>query len=177
MFTTKILFFPGYNGDSNSNMFKEIVAKFRYAKVECVEYDNDDPDIAKATIQKIVERGCKDFDLILAGQSLGGYWANYFASKYKLPCLLINPSLNPRRNLAKRGIDQRLLDKFEDSKYDKTSRILVLAKSDEVVDNVETANKFKGKADIIWIEGGHRLKKYDQVIHNLSNLINNVQEH
>lgn len=40
--------------------------------------------------------------LLFIGTSLGGFWANYFAQKYKVPCVLINPVIYPNKTMERR---------------------------------------------------------------------------
>lgn len=49
------------------------------------------PSIDVNTIDNIIKR---EGEVILVGASLGGFYAEYFSCKYKLPSLLINPLLD-----------------------------------------------------------------------------------
>lgn len=59
------------------------------------------PERAAAQITAMIEK-YKDSPLLLCGTSLGGFYALHFAEKYKLPAVLINPSLRANENLKKR---------------------------------------------------------------------------
>lgn len=51
-------------------------------------------------------RAATSFPIVFIGTSLGGFWANYFAHKYDTKCVLVNPSISPSVNMAKRvGVD------------------------------------------------------------------------
>lgn len=59
------------------------------------------PDDVEAMIDEEVK--CIKLDggdtLVFAGTSLGGFWANYFAQKYKTHCVIVNPSMSPSQNM------------------------------------------------------------------------------
>jgi len=59
------------------------------------------PDLAVDTLDQIL-RGARRRNLPagLVGSSLGGYYALYLAERYKLPAVLINPSIRPWETLA-----------------------------------------------------------------------------
>lgn len=38
---------------------------------------------------------------LIMGSGIGGFWANYAAQKHKIPCVLINPDINPSDYLSR----------------------------------------------------------------------------
>jgi predicted esterase YcpF (UPF0227 family) len=43
----------------------------------------------------IMVQEATQFPVIFVGAGIGGFWANYFAQTFNVPCLLINPSTEP----------------------------------------------------------------------------------
>lgn len=66
------------------------------------DVDNTVADIEYALQQAIGDCEVKnqidgDYKLLLLGSSMGGFYAQYFAHKYNLPYVMINPALNPEK--------------------------------------------------------------------------------
>jgi hypothetical protein len=57
------------------------------------------PKQALALIDSLILEN-KNHGLTLIGSSLGGFYANFFARLYNLPCVLLNPASFPSRDLA-----------------------------------------------------------------------------
>ena len=172
---TQIIYFPGYGSDSSSDTCKKINDEFGHTM--CIKYDNVDP--VKAEEQIIEQMNniiSKYHDPFIVGSSLGGYWANYAACKYKLPVVLINPSLKPRKTLGKYGVDEKFLKKYKKSLDIQISRSVFLGKNDDVVDPSIADKTFKNNSKIIWLNEGHRLNDFSPVIVELKYQLNNIQD-
>lgn len=80
------------HGVGNAVSFKETLLKKEFHNEVILPRLPIDPNAAEKIISSVIT----DTDnLIFAGISLGGFWANYFAHVYNVPCVLINPMLNP----------------------------------------------------------------------------------
>lgn len=92
-----ILYLHGFNSSGAS-------AKGRYLREHLPDIPvrtptlSHDPAVAIATLYREVEQHPAG-SLLLAGASLGGYYAQHLAHRYRLPMLLINPALLPLATL------------------------------------------------------------------------------
>jgi len=108
--------------------------------------------------------------ICLIGSSLGGFYATYFAEKYQLPAILVNPAVKPYRNFTKHLGPQRNFYTNEEylleaSHVDellaldiphitRPERYLLLTQTgDEVLDYQEGVEKFTGSEQVV-VEGG-----------------------
>jgi len=125
------------------------------------------PDLAIQTLEEIIENLQEDITLV--GSSLGGFYAIYLATKYKLKAVLINPSIFPYETLllTKGNFPhyydgsrfewndahiQSLLN-YEVKDVDDTNFMLLLQKGDETLDYKKAVEKFP-TAKMFAEEGG-----------------------
>lgn len=73
------------------------------------------PDVALRQLQQVIDEIPLQ-DLALVGSSLGGFWAKYWAQRYDLPAVLINPAVAPDKLLA-RYIGQPLTNYYSADTY------------------------------------------------------------
>ncbi len=177
----KIIYLHGFNSDGNSTTIKEI--RKEIPGLLSISYDYVVADIAFEQIKALIEKTLKkDPDLIIAGTSLGGFWANYFAQKFQLKCLLVNPAINPSVTLRKAIELSPLLNynsgelrefTFENAdsykKYEVPveagiNRTIVLGKNDEVIDYKKSEEVYRNKGTIILTEEGHRIEDYGRIV-------------
>lgn len=60
-------------------------------------YPIGSPKMTIESIEKLLVATLQQTDqVILVGSSMGGFYAQYFGQKYKLPYVMINPALNPK---------------------------------------------------------------------------------
>ena len=176
-----IIYLHGFNSDGNSTTIKEL--RKEIPGLLSLSYDYINADIAFEQIRLLIEDLLKkDPDLIIAGTSLGGFWANYFAQKYHLKCVLVNPALHPSISLRKAVAESPLPNyntgelreftfedadtykKFEVPVKSGIKRIIVLGKNDEVIDYRKTEKVYRDKGIIILTEEGHRIENYGRII-------------
>ena len=176
-----IIYLHGFNSDGNSTTIKALRESF--PELISISYDYINADIAFEEINSLIEETLKnDKELLIAGTSLGGFWANYFAQKHQLKCVIINPALQPSVTLRKAvsyspiknfnsGIERMFTHenadaykKYEIAIIDGVERIVVLGKNDEVLDYRKSVEVFKGKAEIILTEEGHRIEDHNNIV-------------
>lgn len=176
-----VIYLHGFNSDGNSTTIKEV--RKEIPGLLSISYDYINADIAFEQIRLLIEDTLKkDPDLIIAGTSLGGFWANYFAQKYQLKCLLVNPAIQPSVTLRKavpespipnyntgelREFTYENADSYKKFEVPVTSginRAIVLGKNDEVIDYRETEEIYRGKGKIILTDEGHRIEDYGRII-------------
>jgi hypothetical protein len=133
------------------------------------------PEQAVAVIETELARAPKG-PVTLVGSSLGGYYATWFAEKYGLKAVLINPAIHPHRDLRVfLGVQQNL---HSGEKYELTeahlaqwaqlfvpaitaTRYLLLVETgDEVLDYREAVGKYAGAKQVVVPGGDHTLQSF-----------------
>ncbi len=100
---TLLLFFHGFDSSNKTDKFTCIEHIPKYCQT--VNYRKGF-DSALQTYDEIVKQKIADYpQVVLAGHSLGGWFANHFAAKYGLKSLLIAPCINPNVLLFNRAPD------------------------------------------------------------------------
>jgi predicted esterase YcpF (UPF0227 family) len=93
--------FHGFNSTRESSTGLALQSQFG-DKLWRMEYDYIDPDRAFDEMNTVlVPLIAQNLALKLIGNSLGGFWANYFGNKYSLSVVLINPCYQPSLLLQK----------------------------------------------------------------------------
>lgn len=160
-----IKYFPGFGGDENSKMFAAI--REQYPDSDLVLYDNINAEIAMRQIATQLEDVTDSDNLLIIGQSLGGFWAHKFAVKLGCPMILVNPSFQPHKSLGKYNLSEAQLNEFESLEEQNTSEnavTIILSQDDEVVDPKPVIDQYTGKAKFIAIDGGHQVTNYDALL-------------
>lgn len=175
-----IIYLHGFNSDENSTTIKEL--RKEIPGLLSISYDYINAETAFEEIHSLItETLNKDPDLILAGTSLGGFWANYFAQKFQLKCVLVNPALHPSHSLRK-AVPQSPLPnyntgelreftfenadaykKFEVPVTSGIRRTIVLGKNGEIIDYRKTVEVFHDKGTIILTDEGHRIEDHGRI--------------
>lgn len=156
----KIVYFPGFGGSEKSNTFLKILSI--YPDSQAIIYNNTNADKAFFEIENQLKNVSTEINLII-GQSLGGFWAEYFAIKHNKKLILINPSFEPFKSLSKYNVSPKELNSFKKFRIvEKTSApiSIILSKNDTVVDPkpvLEKYNTLKFK----YVEGDHIFTHYD----------------
>lgn len=174
----KVIYLHGFNSDGNSRTVENL--RKTIPDLISISYDYILADEAYKKIKQVIEETIhSDGDTILVGTSLGAFWVNYFDQVYSLKSILVNPSLYPWISLAKyiglnknfNSGDERILTAENVSAYKKYEttiipsyhRNVVLGKKDDLIDYRETEKVFKGKAEIILTNEGHRIENSDRI--------------
>jgi predicted esterase YcpF (UPF0227 family) len=163
---TAILYFGGMLGSSKSSTLKNIRENCKNADVVYMDYNRFNPIEARRVLDlKITQLLEKHKHIILCGNSLGGYWANFFSEKFKLPCLLINPALSPKSTLTKYdAMSPDLIKQFTDSTFHFKNKWAILGKRDELIDHAVNEKLLQGIQEVKWVDEAHRLSNYDEVV-------------
>ena len=128
-----------------------------------------------------IVRQNNDYPLIFVGTSLGGFWANYFAQKWDVPCVIVNPSTRPsislkkyqnaniKNNVTQKPVEVTSRDITEYEKIEKylatnTNGALInmfIAKDDEVISPHNASEDIPFAASIVMKDnGGHRFEMH-----------------
>ncbi len=177
-----ILYLHGFGSCADSNKTKILKSHFLNF------YAPQLPENPKEAINKI--ESLITPKTMLIGSSLGGYYAIYFAVKYNLKAVLINPSLKPYKTLKQYiGIQYRYCDNkpfkwkkeyLKELKKLKTKPIrgkyLVLLQSkDEILNYKKTLKKFKNLPNarvIVEYGGNHRFENINDYLSMIENFYN-----
>ncbi len=157
--------FHGFNSTRESSTGLALQSQFG-EKLWRMEYDYIDPDHAFDQMDTfLVPLIAQNPALKLIGNSLGGFWANYFGNKYSLSVVLINPCYQPSLLLQKylganenhytheiRVMQQSQIDafaKFELLKNQAIKRTVIISEKDETIPPLENIKFFENCATII----------------------------
>ena len=157
----KVLYIYGYNSSSNSNTFKWLKEHLSNTDMYSISYDQENPS---DSIDKLCDYILENTIDIIIGSSLGGWYAMHLATRFSLPCILINPvtdltlkstlELVTKNNVSivnkyieyikenplfqnKEHWNDYLWDKYEDGDYS----IVLLSDSDEVIKHTSESDR------------------------------------
>ncbi|MCB5191663.1 hypothetical protein LG198_13070 [Methylobacillus arboreus] len=179
-----IVYMPGFNSSPASE--KSRLLREHFPLVAIPEYNTWDPDISHAQLGEVIQPLARA-GVLLAGSSLGGFWAYQFASRYRQPCLLINPCMHPEQSLQRylgevenfytheRGIlTETHLAQYRKYRFaGKPSRVTVLhEQGDELIPYQESVQNFSGKARLILPGGGnHRFARTNLIVESIKQML------
>lgn len=99
---TSIVYFHGFNSAGEGSTVQLLRNAVPDVSIVSPTYPCDKPLEAAILLESTIDRVCaQDAEVLLVGTSLGGYWARYFAATKNMPCLQINPAIQPHTQLAK----------------------------------------------------------------------------
>lgn len=175
-----IIYLHGFNSSGNGETAKQL--KEIYGE-NCITptYDYCNPVIAHRQISRVLlESFNQKEECVLVGTSLGGFWANYFAEKYNLKCVLVNPSLFPQTSLKKYLGENKnystnkkvmltptqllLYEKYQTKLTPSNMKIVLVGAKDNVVDPVKTISLMKEHKVVVDKEMGHRVSNIQKVV-------------
>ncbi len=125
-----------------------------------------------------LESACNS-DVALIGSSMGGFFANYFAEKYRCKAVLINPVVFPHRMLQdhlgrhrnpytgveyslEQGMIAPLSNQVVRNMHSPARRFVMLQKGDEVLDYREAENFYASSHLHVEDGGDHSFVNYDR---------------
>lgn len=166
----KIVYLPGFGGNKNSETYQNLFRK--YIDTEFIIYDNINAEIAYSQIFQQLEN-IKNKNVLIIGQSLGGFWAELFAAKNNWKIILINPSLEPFTSLKKYHLNETELVKFKNYNVPKIteSKIsIILSRNDTVVDPKPVLDKYETDVDFIYVDGDHKLENFEVLFEEIGKM-------
>ena len=187
-----IVYIHGFNSAPNTDTLESIKASFgSTCNVVPFSYNYIDPRLAFVELmnQTMDLLPTCDSDIIFVGTSLGGFWAEFLASTYNLPCVLINPAVRPSESLLqfvgdnlnyKTGKTETVTESFcrkyvsyEDDFFRPCHRTVILGMEDDIIDPKIALAHFKDHARIVEVaDMGHRVSKPEIIINIISETIN-----
>jgi predicted esterase YcpF (UPF0227 family) len=172
-----IIYFHGWGSIGDSIKSRSLKSEFKSHTVIAPDLPVN-PVEAEKLIDELVSN-CTDYPLLMVGTSLGGFYANYFAHKFHVPCFLINPSTNPSNTLKRKlgdNVNYATKEHFEfkeeylkrysemevltNTAIDYNLITLFLARDDDVIDYQTTLNNITNCKTFITDDGGHRYEQH-----------------
>ncbi len=185
----KVIYIHGFNSAGFGDKVNKLKSAFGSENVIPINLPYE-PDKAIKLLSYLVEK-LKDDNLYLFGTSLGGFYAMFLAVKYKVPAILINPSVNPYESLKDevgKQINYKTNEEYEFTKehlntlkelqpskeeIDKAKDYIYvyLDEEDELLDSKETAEFFKDFYVVMYPGGNHRFQHMDELIEDFKKSI------
>jgi predicted esterase YcpF (UPF0227 family) len=166
----KILYIYGWGGGDHSkgliavrNEFKELVHTIYYNQID----PSENYELMKAWFEQ--HRLSK---IILIGNSLGGYWANWMAENFDIPdCILINPCISPMYSIGKYGVPDIDLLNYKPTTYHNKRKWIFLSGLDMVIDPMVSCKVFDDCQGTIWLDEEHAIQDYDFLVDKISSIL------
>lgn len=134
--------------------------------------------------------------IFVIGSSLGGFYANYLQKKHNLPCLLLNPSVQPHITLKiriglgvhfRQGTNEKfeltekhieifkeLFDEVNCFKANPKLLNIIICKNDDLLDHSKTLELLKEANSVKVLKtGGHTMTNFESQIPYIKRLIMN----
>ncbi len=156
-----IFYFHGFDATSPGNHEKMIQLQFIDDDVRLICYSTLHPLHDMQFILNEVtkhRRLSEDENPIIVGVGLGGYWAERIGYLSGLKSVLINPNLNPEKNMEGKidrpeeytDIASKCVHEFRKKNTQKS--LCILSKNDEALNNKATESALTDYYEIIWDE-------------------------
>ena len=95
-----IIYLHGFRSSKKSSKFNILKNMFPKEKVISLDYSPHIPKLAEAQISKVITDNYHEYDILVIGTSLGGFWARWAAKQFHVKSILINPALHPDKTLS-----------------------------------------------------------------------------
>ncbi len=171
-----VVYIHGFGSSGFSNKAKILKRHFGDDKVFTPSLPTI-PELAIDTLNQMLTLLLKIENVTLVGSSLGGYYATYFAHKFDIKAVLVNPSVYPYNTLAQHlgtnpsyhdSSDYTFIQAHIDSlkTYEvqeiKAENFMVLLQTgDEVLDFKEAKGKYHDSYLCIEEDGNHSFENFE----------------
>ena len=179
-----LIYFHGFNSAGNgatSLLLKEALKDFNIISPTYPVHDPLESFISINTIINNVLAKLNNQDkLILAGTSMGGFWAKLFSNFLKIDAVIINPALHPGTQLEKYlGVNTnfstnesylfsdaflygyKIIQHLYSDNSNDQNIIAFLGTNDDLIDYKKSLRDLSGIRETIIIDGmGHRIEPY-----------------
>ena len=178
--TTHLLYLHGFRSSPQSAKAQQVAARVQTQHPGCVWWCPQLPPSPRETAD-MLRAGIADWprdSMAIVGSSLGGFYATWVATHTGCPAVLLNPAVNPARDLQKYIGEQTAWHNPQDHFFFRPEFInelrtlecpgqphpeqvfAIIAKGDEVLDWREMVGRYPG-AQIRLLEGGdHALSDF-----------------
>lgn len=167
-----IIYLHGFNSTGKSAKGRFLKENLEAIPVLTPTYHHD-PQLAMSYLENLVRDYLEsEPKLMLAGASLGGYYAQYLAHRFRLKMVLINPALMPLTtlhkylgentnfytgetyNLTQRHLDALLELDVPSPCVESIPTLLLVDKGDEVINYHTAVTRYQDCAQIMMFEDG-----------------------
>jgi len=168
---TLLLFFHGLDSSNETSKYTCITREPKYCQT--VNYRENFAEIFEIYDALIREKIAQYPRVVLAGHSLGGWFANHFAHKYNLRALLIAPCIYPSEVLADRIPD--VADMKLSFPTTNTEMVRVMVEVDDESLDVAVARRtlvdLPESWEVDYFEGGHhRIARSSDIWYHVTHL-------
>jgi predicted esterase YcpF (UPF0227 family) len=182
--TTHLLYLHGFRSSPQSTKARQVAAWVQKNHPDVTWWCPQLPPSPQQAMQMVAE-GTANWpraSMAVMGSSLGGFYATHVAETCGCKAVLLNPAVNPARDLVKYIGEQtawhdpnerfffepRFVDELRDLEHGPVARpdnyFAVIAKGDEVLDWREMTGRYPG-ARIKLLEGGdHAISDFDRYL-------------
>jgi predicted esterase YcpF (UPF0227 family) len=175
-----IVYLHGFNSSPQSDKARQfrqyMEERGRAREFSCPRLPHR-PDAAAAVIETELTRHSRD-GIALVGSSLGGFYATWFAEKYGVRAVLINPAIDPHVGLRAflgpqqpyhggegydlteehlREWERLFVPKVHPERY-----LLLVETGDEVLDYRVAVRKYRGAKQVVVQGGDHSLGSFPE---------------
>lgn len=176
-----LLYLHGFGSSPRSEkitLLKEYLAALGLMQRIYAPHLPPDPDSVIPLLTDFIEQ--QGQSVVVIGSSLGGFYASYFAARYSLKAVLINPAVYPWRLIAnylghyfdtysqrtyeikpEHGTLLQAMAKFHPAGE---NVLLLLQRGDEVLDYREAITEYPDAHHYIQPNGTHRFENFAKVI-------------
>ncbi|MBS0415575.1 MAG: esterase [Proteobacteria bacterium] len=184
MTTTHLLYLHGFRSSPQSTKAQLMAARVR-AEHPAVHWWCPQLPPSPAAAARLIDAGTADWPaarMAVVGSSLGGYYASWLAGRRGCRAVVLNPAVDPARDLAAHIGEQsawhdpaehfffraNYLDELRalqsDASADPTRTLAIIAKGDELLDWREMSARYAG-ARLHLLDGGdHALSDFPLLI-------------
>jgi predicted esterase YcpF (UPF0227 family) len=153
----RILYIHGYNGSPVGQKVARV--QLAYPKTEVITLQHDSVPTHVFDLLDPIASKLDPLEDAIIGNSLGGFWANYFSLRYGIAALLINPVVSPVNTLKRLGCDFSESYSTYQQQIDPeviSTRSVLLAQDDQVLPFQEAYQYFKDTCKVQLLKsGGH----------------------
>lgn len=188
----KILYLHGFNSSPASHKAR-LLREYMQQKglAEYIDIPDIPPVPADAIqlLQRHADAIVEQYDLSVAGSSLGGFYATWLAEKYNCPAVLINPAVRPHELLTKYlgenknyytdenwVLDQNHIEQFRELYIETVTRperyLLLLQTGDDTLDYREALDKYRGCPSIVEQGGSHEFSGFERHLDKILSFCN-----
>lgn len=171
-------YFHGFSSSGHSRTAELLREAYPTSTVVCPSYNtkNAYDAISSLTIEVVNNAKNNNF-IVLVGTSLGGFFANYFSNRLKIPAVLINPCLDPV-NLLQKHNPEHDVDCNSFSKYYLNDRLdvpktVVLGREDDVIPYNTFLDRLSNYHVFIKENMGHRVSNISEIKDAVDEILNN----
>ena len=192
---TNIVYLHGFGSGGSSE--KGVLLKKYFGKSHNIITPDlsEKPEEAIKQIHSIISKTGR---FIFVATSLGGFYADYFNKFGDIPCVLINPLVDPDDMIKHIGSNnsyatgksfiftkedylylKRLKARIDEVNYTDSPEYIILAKDDEVLDYKKAFEYFINPNQLVLLErtGGHRFLNEKKIVATVSMMIEDIGDY